>query len=75
VRVHDRGPGVASDFVSRLFEKFTQSENGALHDGTGLGLAIVRGLAEANGGAAWYENSRPGATFAVRLPASARALA
>jgi signal transduction histidine kinase len=75
VRVHDRGPGVAPDFVSRLFEKFTQSENGELHDGTGLGLAIVRGLAEANGGAAWYENSRPGATFAVRLPAGAGALA
>ena len=37
--------------------------------GTGLGLSIVRGLAEANGGRAWYEPNTPrGACFLVRLP-------
>jgi hypothetical protein len=31
----------------------------------------VLGLAELNGGTAWYEDDADGATFAVRLPAAA----
>jgi len=70
IRVRDHGAGVEAAFVDRLFEKFSRS--GARTDvpGTGLGLSIVRGLAEANGGLAWYEGSRHGAVFAVRLPAA-----
>jgi PAS domain S-box-containing protein len=70
IRVRDHGPGVEAVFVDRLFEKFSRS--GARIDvpGTGLGLSIVRGLAEANGGLAWYEGSRHGAVFALRLPAA-----
>ena len=69
IRVRDRGQGVPQGFEDRLFEKFAQapSAHGA---GTGLGLSIVRGLAEAQGGRAWYEPNEPqGACFAVRLPA------
>jgi signal transduction histidine kinase len=68
--VRDHGAGVEAAFVDRLFEKFSRS--GARMDvpGTGLGLSIVRGLAEANGGLAWYEGSRHGAVFALRLPAT-----
>src|SRR5437763_375071 len=41
--VEDRGAGVGDDFVPRLFERFSRSEN-SMHDvaGSGLGLAIAR---------------------------------
>jgi signal transduction histidine kinase len=71
VRVSDNGAGVAPEFVPRLFEKFARADKKKSDDarGTGLGLSIVRGLAQANGGDAWYEpNTEAGATFAFRLP-------
>lgn len=71
VRVTDHGPGVPPEFVDRLFGKFARDDTVTTRSikGTGLGLAIVRGLAEANGGQAWYEPNVPGgACFVVRLP-------
>jgi PAS domain S-box-containing protein len=70
IRVRDRGDGVPADFVDKLFDRFTRVGGGQGVPGTGLGLAIVRGLAEANGGAAWYEPEPTGACFAVRLPSA-----
>ena len=67
--VSDGGPGVPDEFVSSLFESFTQASSS--EKGLGLGLAIVKGLAEASGGDAWYEPNRPrGARFCLRLPAA-----
>jgi PAS domain S-box-containing protein len=68
IRVSDRGPGVPSGLVPRLFGKFVR---GQADRGTGLGLFIVRSLARAQGGDAWYE-ARPdgGACFTIRLPAA-----
>jgi PAS domain S-box-containing protein len=67
LRVADAGSGVPDDFVPSLFDTFTQANTG--RTGSGLGLAIVKGLAEASGGAAWYEPARPqGACFGLRLP-------
>jgi signal transduction histidine kinase len=69
IRVRDGGDGVPEAFEGRLFEKFAQAPS-AHGLGTGLGLSIVRGLAEAQGGRAWYERNEPqGSCFAVRLPA------
>ena len=76
LRVCDAGEGVPETFRSRLFEKFSQASTGSARrsSGTGLGLSIVKGLAEANGGDAWYEDNEPrGAVFGVRLPRAARA--
>jgi signal transduction histidine kinase len=69
-RVCDGGPGVPPEFVPRLFEKFARANAPARREqpGTGLGLCIVRGLAEANGGGAWYEPAATGSCFAFRLP-------
>jgi two-component system sensor histidine kinase KdpD len=67
VRVVDRGPGIPTGDLERIFEPFTTGDgNGAR---AGLGLAIARGFAEANGGRVWAE-SRPaqGASFALALP-------
>lgn len=72
LRVRDSGPGIESEFVGQLFEKFAQASTGSTRaaSGTGLGLSIVRGLARANRGEAWYEDNAPtGSVFAVRLPA------
>jgi signal transduction histidine kinase len=70
IRVRDHGQGVPEAFEDRLFEKFSQAPS-ARGTGTGLGLSIVKGLAEAQGGRAWYEANEPrGACFAVRLPAA-----
>ena len=67
--VEDQGPGVPAELAPRLFGKFARSEDSKSRDGTGLGLSIVRGLAQANGGDAWYRPVRPhGSCFMVKLP-------
>lgn len=67
IRVSDRGDGVPAEFVDRLFTSFARGRETS-PDGTGLGLSIVKGLAEANGGDAFYEpRAVGGACFGVRL--------
>jgi signal transduction histidine kinase len=70
LRVEDRGPGVPSDFVPRLFERFTRSRRaGADPGGAGLGLAIAQSYAHAHGGELFYEDADPhGARFELVLP-------
>jgi signal transduction histidine kinase len=70
IRVSDSGKGVPPEFVPHLFERFARADAvRTAQPGTGLGLSIVKGLAEANGGDAWYEPGRPrGSCFVVRLP-------
>ncbi|MEX0874211.1 MAG: HAMP domain-containing sensor histidine kinase [Actinomycetota bacterium] len=72
IRVRDQGDGVPPDFVPRLFMRFARAATSSVESGTGLGLSIVRGLAQANGGDAWYEINDPcGSCFVVRLPMAA----
>lgn len=72
IRVSDHGEGVPDPFVPKLFERFQRGPGRAGAEGTGLGLSIVRGLAQAQGGDAWYEPNQPhGACFCVRLPSAA----
>ena len=72
VVVADHGAGVDEAFVPQLFDRFARAPVAERHDGssgTGLGLSIVEGLAEANGGRAWYRPNEPrGACLGVRLP-------
>ncbi len=49
VAVHDRGRGIATDDLPRVFERFFHRDEGR-PSGTGLGLWISRGLVEAHGG-------------------------
>lgn len=70
IRVIDHGAGVPPDFEAEMFLPYTQIRSSETHRGLGLGLAVVRGLAEANGGAVWYEPGQPGACFVLRLPAA-----
>jgi PAS domain S-box-containing protein len=50
--VSDTGPGVPTERLARLFQRFSQVDGGhsTSQPGTGLGLAICKGLVEAMGG-------------------------
>ena len=66
IEVEDKGPGIPSDQLERVFERFYRVEGGVA-PGTGLGLAIARELAELMGGRV-RASSRPGRTvFALEL--------
>jgi len=69
VRVMDRGPGVPSDVVRRLFDRFNLARWAMPTGGLGLGLYIASMIARAHGGSVSYE-ARPGggACFVLRVP-------
>lgn len=71
--IEDSGPGIPPEFLSRIFERFTQADGSSTrkHGGLGLGLAIVRHLVELHGGtvSAANRNENGGAVFTVTLPA------
>jgi PAS domain S-box-containing protein len=64
VSVSDRGPGVPSDQLPRLFESFYTTRR----EGMGLGLSIAKSIVTAHSGHIWVENLEEGATFHVTLP-------
>jgi K+-sensing histidine kinase KdpD/ActR/RegA family two-component response regulator len=68
--VVDEGIGIDPAFAARMFEPFTQADEGDTRRdrGVGLGLAIVRGLVVAmNGTVAAVSEPGVGTTFTVRL--------
>lgn len=70
VEVRDNGPGVPSDKLERIFEKFYRLPNTTERaKGSGLGLAITRSLVELHGGQI-SASSLPGegTTFRFILP-------
>ena len=67
VSIRDRGTGIDSDILPRLFTKFTTKSS----QGTGLGLYISKSIIEAHGGQIWAQNNfdeDKGATFSFSLP-------
>jgi PAS domain S-box-containing protein len=74
VEVIDQGEGISAEDQERIFHEFVQLGKTQLQDGTGLGLPISRRLAEILGGELSVESTPGnGATFRLRLPASAEA--
>jgi len=69
--VHDHGPGIASEDLPRLFDRFFRGGNGKKRvAGTGMGLSIARGLIAAEHGRIWAENAASGgASFTIALAA------
>jgi signal transduction histidine kinase/CheY-like chemotaxis protein len=71
VTVRDTGPGVANDFLPRIFDRFTQADSSPTRGagGLGVGLSLVRELVERHGGEIKVANDpKGGAVFTVRLP-------
>jgi two-component system sensor histidine kinase KdpD len=73
VEVSDRGPGIPSEELTRLFTPFHRIAGaGARQPGFGVGLAVARGLVEAHGGRIWASNRIDGGSrFIFTLPLSA----
>ena len=68
--VADRGAGVATEALGKLFEPFWSTKAG----GMGMGLAICRSIAEAHSGSVTVANApEGGAVFCVLLPTLASA--
>lgn len=70
IAVADNGPGIASDELPHMFERFYRARHGQLRhsSGTGLGLAICKAFIEAHKGKIWAESSKQGATILFSLP-------
>jgi len=69
--VQDFGPGIASEHLGRIFERFYRVDKARSRDsgGTGLGLAIVKHIVLAHGGRVWAESELGhGAQFHFTLP-------
>lgn len=71
IAVTDDGPGIPSEQLERIFDRFTRGDAGLTQrvGGTGLGLAISKSLVELHGGSIVAESVEgQGSTFRVRLP-------
>jgi PAS domain S-box-containing protein len=71
ISVRDRGIGIRSEDLEKLFVEFQQLDSSAARrfEGTGLGLALTRKLVEVQGGGISVESERgQGSTFTVSLP-------
>jgi two-component system, OmpR family, sensor histidine kinase TctE len=65
--VQDDGPGIAPEYIGRIFDRFFRIESG--HDsGCGLGLSIVADIAAAHTGSASCTSAGRGASFVICLP-------
>jgi two-component system, OmpR family, sensor kinase len=72
LRVRDAGPGIAPEERARVFEPFYRGDKARTPgSGFGLGLTLARRVAEVHGGSI----SVDGATFTLRIPATAVAMA
>ncbi|MBA2615378.1 MAG: GAF domain-containing protein [Actinobacteria bacterium] len=75
ISVRDNGPGISSEEQRLIFEKFGRAATGGPKPGAGLGLFIARSITEAHGGSIEVASQKgAGATFTVRLPATAPSL-
>jgi len=65
--VHDTGPGIPTEDLEGIFQRFYRL--GSAEEGSGLGLAIARSIVTLHDGHIWVE-SRIGAgtTFCIALP-------
>jgi two-component system sensor histidine kinase CpxA len=71
VRVLDRGPGVPTAELGRIFEPFyrTDKSRDHRHDGQGIGLAITARVAELHGGSVTARNrAEGGLEIVLKLP-------
>jgi signal transduction histidine kinase len=79
VSIMDTGPGIPSEAIPRLFDRFYQvdpsrpgGEHGPVRRGAGLGLAIVQEIVQAHDGKIGVRSEvGRGTTFVIHLPLTA----
>lgn len=60
IAVRDHGPGIPSDSLRRVFERFYRGRHESPTRGSGIGLSLVKHIAQAHGGRAWAQNAADG---------------
>ncbi|HEY5983443.1 MAG TPA: ATP-binding protein, partial [Anaerolineales bacterium] len=74
ISVLDRGIGIPSDDLEKVFDKFYRVHRPESITGTGLGLAICKGIVEAHGGRIWAEPREiKGTRITIALPVAEEA--
>ena len=77
ISVSDRGDGIPTRDLDRIFERFYRVDRARsrVTGGTGLGLAIVRHIVNNHGGSVTVTSKEgQGSTFTVKIPARNPAL-
>ena len=65
----DRGPGIPTESLALIFERFYRVRSEKTATGTGLGLYICRQIIQAHRGKIWAESTPGmGTTFFIQLP-------
>lgn len=69
VEVADNGPGITTEDLPKVFDRFYRAAEARTLPGSGLGLAIVKQAAERHGGTVYATNPpEGGALITIRLP-------
>ena len=70
IDVEDSGTGINPDDLTRIFERFYQSQSEKNVTGTGVGLHLAKSLVELHHGTIVAANNagKPGCHFTIRLP-------
>ena len=63
IKIIDHGPGIPTEDLERVFDKFYRLQRPNSVAGTGLGLSIVKGIVEAHGGTVSAANQPGGGTI------------
>ena len=67
VSIHDSGPGIPKDVISKIFDPFFTTK--PVNSGTGLGLSITYSIIKKHhGGIDVKSNKKDGTTFTVKIP-------
>lgn len=69
VEVRDHGPGISSDDLPHIFDRFYRATDARTMPGSGLGLSIVKEVVDGHGGRVFARNATGGgATVGFELP-------
>ena len=71
IRVADKGIGIETQFLDKIFEVFRRLHTAEQFPGTGIGLAICKKVVQLHGGSIHAESTPgKGTTLVIRLPAT-----
>ena len=71
ITIQDNGPGIETEHLPHLFDRFYRADNSRCRDtgGSGLGLAIVKDIVELHGGSVRVSSDlKKGTTFSISIP-------